>query len=75
MVSLFLTNQKMRVFVKKKKVESVQYSAALAITGSIQGTSRLKLYKELGFETLKSRRWLKIFAASTRLKIMEFHLI
>ena len=74
MVSLFLTNQKMRVFVKKK-VESVQYSAALAITGSIQGTSRVKLYKELGFETLKSRRWLKIFAASTRLKLMEFHLI
>ena len=42
-----------------KKIESVQYNAALAITGAIQGTSREKLYKELGLETLKSRKWLK----------------
>ena len=42
-----------------KKIESVQYNAALAITGAIQGTSREKLHKELGLETLKSRRWLK----------------
>ena len=39
-----------------KKIESVQYNAALAITGAIQGTSREKLYKELGLETLKSGR-------------------
>ena len=39
-----------------KKIESVQYNAALAITGAIQGTSREKLYKELVLETLKSRR-------------------
>ena len=42
-----------------KKVESVQYNTALAITGAIQGTSRENLYKELGLKTLKSRRWLK----------------
>ena len=38
-----------------KKIESVQYNAALAI----QGTSREKLYKELGLQILRSRRWLK----------------
>ena len=38
------------------KLETVQYNAALAITGSIQGTSKVKLYKELGLELLKSRR-------------------
>ena len=41
------------------KLETVQYNAALAITGSIQGTSKVKLYKELGFESLKSRRWFR----------------
>ena len=38
------------------KIESVQYKASLAITGAIQGTSRSKLYQELGLESLKSRR-------------------
>ena len=41
------------------KLESVQYKAALAITGTIQGTSCDKLYQELGLESLKSRRWYK----------------
>ena len=41
------------------KIESVQYKAALAITGAIQGTSRDKLNQELGLESLKSRRWYK----------------
>ena len=39
-----------------KKIESVQYQAALAITGTWKGTSRVKLYKELGFESLSKRR-------------------
>ena len=42
-----------------EKIELVQYRAALAITGAIQGTSRDKLYHELGLESLKSRRWYK----------------
>ena len=42
-----------------KKIKSVQYNAALAITGAIQGTSGKKVYKEFVLETLKSRRWLK----------------
>ena len=42
-----------------KKLESVQYNAALAITGAIKGTSRVKLYKELGLDSLKLRRKLR----------------
>ena len=41
------------------KIESIQYNAALAITGTIRGTSKVKLYNELGLEYLRSRRWLK----------------
>ena len=40
-----------------EKLESVQYKAALAITGAIQRSSSKKLYQELGLESLKSRRW------------------
>ena len=40
-----------------EKLESVQYSAALAVTGTWRGTSRDKLYTELGWESLSSRRW------------------
>ena len=38
------------------KIESVQYQAALAITGTWKGTSRVRLYKELGMESLSDRR-------------------
>ena len=37
------------------KTESLQYSAALAITGAI----RRSLYQKLGFECLSSRRWFR----------------
>ena len=36
---------------------SVQYSAALAVTETWRGTSREKLYIDLGWESLSSRRW------------------
>ena len=39
-----------------EKLESVQYKVALAITGVTQGTSCDKIYRELGLESLKSRR-------------------
>ena len=35
------------------RIESAQYNAALAITGTIRGTSKGKLYQELGFEIMK----------------------
>ena len=40
-----------------EKLESLQYNAALAITGATKGSSTEKLYEELGLESLKSRRW------------------
>ena len=40
-----------------RMIESVQYNAALAITGSIKGSSRERLYQELGLESLSDRRW------------------
>ena len=39
------------------KIEAVQYNAALTITGAIRGTSRDRLYQELGLESLADRRW------------------
>ena len=40
----------------QNKLESVQYNSPLAITGTIKGSSKEKLYQELGFESLKSWR-------------------
>ena len=39
-----------------QKLESIQYDAALAITGAIRGTSKEKLHDELGLKTLEKRR-------------------
>ena len=47
----------------------MQYKAALVITGAIQGTSRDKIYQELGLKSLKSRRWYK--RLSLMFKIMK----
>ena len=41
----------------KDKLEMVQYNAALVITGTIKGTSRYRIYRELGLESLAERRW------------------
>ena len=45
-----------------KKLEQVQHSVALAVTGTWRGTSRQKLYEELGWETLYHRRWYRRLA-------------
>ena len=39
-----------------ESVEKIQYQAALAVTGAWQGTDRVKLYGELGWEALSDRR-------------------
>ena len=41
------------------KIETIQYNVALVITGAIRGTSKGKLYKELGLESSKDRRCLR----------------
>ena len=39
------------------KIESIQFNTTLDITGTIPGTSMIKLYNELGLEHLPDRRW------------------
>ena len=60
-----MTIQIMKVSIKK--IERIQYNAALAITGSIQVASQSRLYKELGLESLKFRRFFR--------KLCTFHKI
>ena len=40
-----------------QKLEQTQYSAALAVSGAWKGTNRQRLYNELGWESLYSKRW------------------
>ena len=40
-----------------KRLESIQYNAALAITGAIRVSSKEKNYQELGFESLHQQQW------------------
>ena len=42
-----------------QKLEKIQYNACIAITGAIRGTSKEKIYQELGLESLESRRWFR----------------
>ena len=40
-------------------IEKIQYQAALVVTGAWQGSSRNKLYDELGWESLNDRRYFR----------------
>ena len=40
----------------QQKVESIQYNAAVAITGAMRGTSKEKHFEELDLESLQHRR-------------------
>ena len=46
----------------QQKLESILYRACLAITGAIRGTSKEKIYQELGLKSLQSRRWYRKLA-------------
>ena len=50
-----------------QKLELLQYNACLAITGAIRGTSREKLYEELGLESLQLHRWFKKLSCFNKL--------
>ena len=43
-------------------LDSVQYEAARLVTGAIKGTSSARLYKELPWESLSSRKKLQILS-------------
>ena len=49
-----------------QKLESLQYNACLAITGAICGSSKEKLYQELGFESLQQLYQIGNYIVSTR---------
>ena len=49
-----------------QKLESIQFTAALAITGAIRRSSREKLYQGLGLESLKQRRLFRKLCFSLR---------
>ena len=49
------------------KTKSVQYNAVIAITGTVGGTSKEKLYQELGLESLRNRKWLRRMSYSHKI--------
>ena len=49
-----------------QKLDSIQYNAALAITGAIRGTFKKKLYDQLGLETLLKKDGAGNFVAFLR---------
>ena len=51
----FMIKQIMEIYVKKLR----EYNVALAITGVIKGTFQMKLYSELGLESLKFSLWFR----------------
>ena len=51
-----LTESGLALHSLMEKIEKIQYQAALAVTGCWQGTSRNKIFEELGWETLSDRR-------------------
>ena len=56
----------------RERLESIQYNATLAITGAIRGSSREKLYQELGFESLQRRRWYRKLCLFFKSKLCLF---
>ena len=51
-----------------QKLELIEYNACLAITGLIRGTSKKKLYEELGLKSYQHHRMYLIFINSTKMK-------
>ena len=51
-----------------QKIGTVQYNAALAITGAIKVTFQIKLYDELGLECLEFRRWFRTLCLFYKIK-------
>ena len=41
----------------KEKLESNQYIVCLALAGAIRGTSKVKIYRKLGLESIRDCRW------------------
>ena len=57
--------------VAMNSLESVQYQAGLIVSGCWRGTSRVKLYNELGWESLADRRAFRRFSLFYKIKANE----
>ena len=44
-------------------LESIQYNTCFAINGVIQGTSKGKLYQEIGLDSLQLQHWYRKLGA------------
>ena len=55
-----------------KRLEQTQYAASLAVTGAWRGTSKQKLYDELGWESLYQRRWYRRLCHFFKLKLTQY---
>ena len=60
----YMISKTMKAFVINLKL----FNAALAISGSIHETLKVKLYKELDLELLKSRRWFRRLCCFYKIK-------
>ena len=67
MVALFMISPVMKIL--KTYLRRAQSNTAL--TGAIKGTSQLKIYNELGFESLKFRRWFRRLCVFYKIKITQ----
>ena len=60
------------------KLKGTQYNAVLAITEAMRGTSKAKLFEELGLESLQHRRWYKklsCFIKIWKINFQSFYVI
>ena len=58
----------------QQKMETILYNVALATTCAIRGSSREKLYQELGLEALQQHRWFKktlLFLQNTKITVSK----
>ena len=55
-----------------QKIKTVQYHTSLAINGAFKGISRLKLYNEIGLESLKLRQWFRKLCTFYKIKSTGF---
>ena len=51
-----------------EKLKSAQFKVTLTRTDASQGTSREKIFQELGLESLKSRRWYRRSSCMFKIK-------
>ena len=59
----------------QEKLESIQYNACHALTGTIRGTSKMKLYQQLSFESFQLRRWYRKLCILIRFSKINLQLI